>query len=133
MVINEAILDARICPYCGKAPEFVDSEVIYGKSYGMIYLCKPCEAFVGVHKGSRKALGRLANRELRAWKKRAHSYFDQLWMRKMRNGFSKTHSRHAAYKWLSDTMGIEPKYTHIGMFDIQQCREVVELCKPFQK
>lgn len=133
MIINPNMLNGKTCPYCRKPSEFVDSEVIYGKSYGMIYLCKPCDAYVGVHKGSKQALGRLANKELREWKKRAHDYFDNLWRRKMKQGFSKTKSRHAAYKWLSDTMGIPPKRTHIGMFDVEQCREVVELCKPFQK
>ena len=32
----------------------------------MIYICKPCDAYVGVHKGTDKALGRLANKELRS-------------------------------------------------------------------
>lgn len=133
MVTNDAILDARECPYCGKAPEFLDSSIVYNKSYGMMYICQPCKAWVGVHAGSRKALGRLANGQLRFWKMKAHDSFDNLWKRKMKKGFSKTKSRHTAYKWLSDSMGIDPKYTHIGMFDIQQCREVVELCKPYQK
>ena len=30
-------------------------------------------AYVGVHKGTDKPLGRLANAELRYWKKRAHA------------------------------------------------------------
>lgn len=37
-----------ICPYCEKPAEFVDSSVIYGRSYGMIYLCRKCGAYVGV-------------------------------------------------------------------------------------
>lgn len=42
------------CDYCGRRAEFVDSKVIYGKSYGMIYLCRcrPGYAYVGVHKGT---------------------------------------------------------------------------------
>ena len=42
------------CDYCGRRAEFVDSKVIYGKSYGMIYLCRCCPgyAYVGVHKGT---------------------------------------------------------------------------------
>ena len=67
------------CDYCGRETEYVDSKVIYGKSYGKIYLCRNCMAYVGVHKGTDKPLGRLANAELRNWKKAAHAVFDPLW------------------------------------------------------
>lgn len=99
----------------------------------MIYYCDLCDALVGVHKGTKQALGRLANKELRFWKKRAHLYFDNLWKQKMQQGFSKTKARHNAYKWLSDAMEIEPKYTHIGMFGVEECKEVVKLCLPYFK
>jgi len=45
----------------------------------MIYLCRSCDAYVGVHKGTDKPKGRLANAELREYKKKAHSAFDPLW------------------------------------------------------
>lgn len=69
------------CDYCGRRAEFVDSKVIYGKSYGMIYLCRCCPgyAYVGVHKGTDRPLGRLADMELRELKKLAHAAFDPLW------------------------------------------------------
>ena len=35
-----------ICPYCNQESQFVDSSVIYGKSYGMIYLCSDCDAIM---------------------------------------------------------------------------------------
>ncbi len=57
----DGILSGKICPYCGNRTEYVDSSVIYGRSYGMIYLCWDCMAYVGVHKGTDRALGRLAN------------------------------------------------------------------------
>ena len=41
------------CDYCGRETEYVDSKVIYGKSYGKIYLCRNCMAYVGVHKDIR--------------------------------------------------------------------------------
>ena len=40
------------CPYCGQQAEYVDSKVIYGRSYGMAYLCRNCDAYVGVHRGT---------------------------------------------------------------------------------
>ena len=64
------IMAGKICPYCGQPTEYVDSAAVYhGISYGMIYLCRKCDAYVGVHRGTDKALGRLANRSLREWKK----------------------------------------------------------------
>ena len=111
-----------LCPYCGRQAEYVDSKAVYGRSYGMIYLCEDCDAYVGVHKGTDKPLGRLADKELRYWKKAAHKAFDPLWKtRKMR--------RNQAYKWLAEQMGLPPKETHIGMFDVAKCKKVVKVCK----
>ena len=43
------ILSGKICPYCGKESELIDSTEIYnGKSYGKMYICRPCDAYVGV-------------------------------------------------------------------------------------
>lgn len=112
------------CDYCGRRAEFVDSKVIYGKSYGMVYLCRPCDAYVGVHKGSDVPLGRLANAELRYWKKAAHAAFDPLWQ----YGRFK-HHRNAAYRWLSDQMQLPVEKTHIGMFDIDQCKAAIQIIR----
>ena len=141
---DKKIIHAKICPYCEKKPEFVDSSVIYGTSYGPIYYCKDCDAYVGVHKGSEQSLGRLANKELREAKKKAHYYFDQLWNKKLRIWMKKkdNHSkkeisamrrivRNQAYSWLSRQMDLPAKHTHIGMFDLTRCEEVIELCKPY--
>lgn len=117
---QEKIIAGKICPYCGNSSVFVDSAEIYGKSFGMIYLCRPCDSYVGVHKGTDQALGRLANRELREWKKRAHHVFDLVWKSgKMKRG--------EAYSWLSEQLGIPKKYTHIGMFSVETCKKVVDL------
>jgi hypothetical protein len=43
------LMSNPICPYCNQESQFVDSSVIYGKSYGMIYLCSDCDAYVGCH------------------------------------------------------------------------------------
>jgi hypothetical protein len=116
------IFKGKICPYCKKPTEYIDSTYLYGKSYGMIYICKKCDAYVGVHKGTNKALGRLANAELRYWKKEAHRYFDPIWKSSLK-------SRRSAYKWLSQKLKLPGTYTHIGMFGVETCKKVVELCK----
>lgn len=112
------------CDYCGTLTMFVDSKVIYGKSYGMIYLCPNCGAYVGVHKGTDKPLGRLANAELRKWKNAAHRAFDPLWQRGPFLG-----RRNASYGWLAKQMQLPVEKTHIGMFDIENCRKAIAICE----
>lgn len=121
------------CDYCGEPAELIDSAYVYSKSYGNIWMCKPCDAYVGVHKNSgNKPLGRLADKNLRNWKQRAHTAFDPLWKEKMeRDGWTKTPARSAGYKWLSKELGIEPEKCHIGMFDIDMCIRTVNLCNPY--
>ena len=116
------------CDYCGRRAEYVDSaEVYHGRSYGMIYLCRPCKAYVGVHKGSDVPKGRLADAELRYWKKAAHAAFDPLWQ----YGEFR-HRRNAAYRWLSEQMQLPVEKTHIGMFNIDQCRAAINIIKQHQ-
>ena len=114
------------CDYCGRKAEYVDSKVIYGRSYGKIYLCRNCLAYVGVHKGTDKPLGRLANAELRHWKKLAHSEFDPLWQHGM-------FKRDEAYAWLSKRMHLPIEKTHIGMFDVEQCKQAIEIIRTERK
>lgn len=127
------INSAKICPYCYGKPEYVDSVEVYGQSYGMIYLCRDCDAYVGVHhKNSRKALGRLARKDLRQAKIEAHKYLDALWQRAQREKYPKKRdARIATYRWLADQMGKAMKETHIGMFDLEECAEVIRICKPY--
>lgn len=119
---QELIYKGKVCPYCNKNTRLCDSSVIYGKSYGKIYLCVSCRAYVGVHKGTDHALGRLANSELRYWKKAAHAAFDPIWKR----GIIK---RKDAYTWLATELRIDASRCHIGMFDVTECKQVVEVCK----
>lgn len=111
-----------ICNYCGRKAELVDSKVIYGTSYGMMYLCRRCNAYVGCHKGTDRPLGRLADAELRYWKKAAHAVFDPLWRQGRFRG-----QRKAAYEWLAEQMELPVEQTHIGMFDIAQCKRAIKI------
>lgn len=76
------------CPYCAGLVEFRESSasVYHGRDYGPIYVCKAhpaCDAYVGVHKGTKRAKGRLANPELRRAKVAAHEAFDPIWKAKL--------------------------------------------------
>ena len=104
----------------------IDSAEIYnGTSYGPIYICRPCNAYVGTHKFTDKPLGRLANAELRELKKQAHEVFDKIWKLKYKRG------RHQAYYWLSKQLERPFDYTHIGMMDEESCRKTIAVSKKY--
>jgi hypothetical protein len=126
-----------ICPYCSQNSERTTGSVMYphrpdlaGK---VIYRCVPCDAWVGCHTGTDNPLGRLANAELRAAKQAAHAAFDPLWKAKRdRQGIKQKSARGAGYRWLADQLGVPYEHCHIGMFDVEQCRRVIELCAPYR-
>lgn len=114
------------CPYCHAEVQRVTGEVIYSHRRDLYYKnfwsCEPCGAYVGCHEGGNSPLGRLANKELRQWKMNAHAVFDPIWR-------TRQMSRSAAYGWLAESLGIKFNECHIGMFDVDTCKRVVEICK----
>ncbi|GKH48086.1 hypothetical protein DWV16_10795 [Anaerotruncus sp. AF02-27] len=109
-----------ICPYCGGKVIFTDSAVLYGgKSYGDIYLCTNCNASVGVHNGTRRPLGTLANSVLKLKRQEVHRVFDGWWKaQKLGHG--------EAYRWLAGQMKLPVHRTHIGQFDMVQCEQTIQ-------
>lgn len=111
----------------------VDSSRVYkGFGYGWLWACSnwpKCDAYVGCHGGTRNPLGRLANEELRAAKSSAHAALDRLWKPKRRMDISWVRNRRKeAYTWLAKTLGIEGRFCHIGMFDVETCQKAVAAC-----
>lgn len=112
------------CPYCDNQPKLVTGRVIYPHRTDLyklwFYLCK-CGARVGCHPGTKKPLGRLADAELRQAKSKAHLAFDPIWRDRLMR-------RKQAYKWLSNQLNIDFNDCHIGMFDVETCNRVVDIC-----
>jgi len=119
-----------VCPYCGKNAEFVGGERIYPHRKDLyskrFYACFPCKAWVGVHVGTKRPLGRLADAKLRRAKQAAHAAFDPIW-KKGKGG--RQVKRSEAYAWLAGQLGISLDECHIGMFDFETCCRVVALCE----
>jgi len=114
-------IEAPTCSYCTEPSRFCgDSSEVYRRNYGPIWICRPCQAWVGCHPGTRKPLGRLADAALRRLKMAAHASFDPLWK-------GRQMSRSQAYRWLAEQLGISCDECHIGMFDEAMCRRVVEV------
>lgn len=113
------------CPYCTKRAEYVDSAEVYPRSYGMMYLCRDCNAYVSVHAGTDKPKGTLAKAPLRELRKKVHGAFDPLWQQGGMN-------RKAAYGWLAKCLNIKTSQCHIALFDEARCKEALRfLDKPF--
>ena len=77
--VKAMILRGKICPYCHRQTEYVDSAYVYEQSFGMIYICKPCDVYVGVYEGTNQAKGGLANAYLRTLRIQTHQHFDALY------------------------------------------------------
>lgn len=120
----DRVTTGQQCPYCGSDTKCIDSATIYGRSYGWVWVCvnyPECDSYCGCHPGTKKPLGRLADYELRKAKKAAHAAFDPMWKKG-------TMKRTVAYRWLSQQLGIPEKCCHIGMFDVDQCKQVIVIC-----
>lgn len=125
-----------VCPYCDRPAELVTGFRIYPghpRLYDRKYWhCASCDAYVGCHAADSGfgdgtiPLGHLANAELRSWRSRAHDAFDPLWK-------SRAMRRTEAYAWLAGELGISVANCHIGMFDIDACRNTVEAINRYSK
>lgn len=125
---TDKILSGQVCPYCNCETTLVSDKAIYGPNStygGMYYRCvtNP-EHYVGTYSDNKTSLGRLADKELRRWKMNGHKNFDILWREKPALFINQAE----AYKWLSKQMNIDPKYTHFGMFTVEQCKQAVDFC-----
>ena len=119
-------MSAPICDYCGKSSIQTTGADIYPRrpdlASKVMFVCRPCDAWVGCHPGTASPLGRLANKALRVAKMEAHAAFDPLWRGKAKG------ERGRAYGWLAGELGLSSDECHIGMFDVETCRRVVEAC-----
>jgi len=111
------------CPYCGKPVVYRSAEGIY-KEKGedtMLYVCAgypKCDSYVRVHKGTKLPVGTMADRKLRALRRKAHFHFDQL----HKSGLM---SRQDAYQWLSALLDAPLSEAHIGKLGEYYCNLVI--------
>lgn len=124
-----------ICPYCGLNAELTDSILVYRKSYGKIWICQPCEAWVGVHSGSKgnRPKGTLAKIKLRKMRMEGHKLFDPIWRKRVADGEPKKAARKATYKELAARMGIHYNDCHFAMFDEERCAKALEVLRTWRE
>lgn len=113
-----------VCNICGGRVVFIENKQIYGKSYGSgyCYFCTKCHAYVGTHKNKhRKAMGILANKEMRLWKMRCHSVFDSLWQNNKERNF--------LYSKLAKALNIPVEDCHFGYFDMSMLQKAYDIIR----
>lgn len=112
------------CIECGGQGQLVTGKDIYPHRPDLyakhFYRCA-CGAYCGCHPNSIVPLGHPCGPETRKARSAAHAAFDPLW----KNGGPM--SRHQAYKWLAQQLGIDPAFCHIGMMTAERARRVVEI------
>lgn len=114
------------CNICGGEVVYSSNASIYGRKYGSgyCYLCTQCGAYVGTHKPwPKRALGILANKEMRDLKMQCHEIFDSFWRGKPKA----SKKRNDLYRWLAKEMNIPAEECHFGYFDQQQLGKALEL------
>lgn len=120
------------CNLCGGKVVFTSNSIVYGKEYGSgkCYYCTECGAYVGTHKPRpRRALGILANKEMRELKKECHEKFDKLW-----KGKKKARIKRARfYKLLANALGISVDKCHFGYFDTEILLKALEVLKRWEE
>lgn len=107
------------CPQCNNEAIWCENKEVYGRNYGksyMIWLCKPCGAYVGCHNNTKNPKGSMANKEMREWRIKVHAILDPLWQ-------SGKYSRGVVYARLKDAMG---KEVHVGEADVEMCKELIK-------
>lgn len=106
---------------CGAKTEFVDSKVIYGRSYGYAYLCPNFGAYVGTHRGTATPLGIPAKKETQQKRRKAHKALDSIWKNNPDIG------RKQVYRALAKALEIPEEEAHIGMMNSDSCEKTIKL------
>lgn len=109
------------CNICQGKVVYISNARVYGSGY--CYYCTGCGAYVGTHKPwPDKALGILADGEMREWKMKCHGVFDPFWKRK-----GKRKTRGALYGRLAEQMGIPVDDCHFGYFDLAELEKAYRI------
>ena len=107
------------CPYCGRNAVFRKASYVHknASDNDYLYVCSGypnCDAYVGVHAGTKIPKGTLADAKLRRKRIETHQVFDAIW----KNGIL---TRKDAYLWMSDIFCLSTAQAHIGHFSHYRC------------
>ncbi len=115
------------CPYCGRSAVLRKASYVYKEKAldEYLYVCAgypECDAYVGVHAGTMRPKGTLANGDLRHKRIETHRLFDSIW----KYGIL---SRKEAYRWMQDIFCLPSSQAHIGQFSDYRCDRLKDECR----
>lgn len=110
-----------ICRYCGGKIIKSTTRALYAKGDVPIYMCSNCNAYVGCYPDGRP-MGKVANTVLRLKRQEAHRIFDQFWK-------DQGWTRSKGYRWLAHSLCLEESEAHIGLMEVDECEQVIQLCQ----
>jgi hypothetical protein len=126
--ITNALPPPSYCDVCCSVNiNLVTNDKIYGRIYGewpYAYYCDDCKAAVGCHPNTYIPLGRMADKETRQLRTKAHAAFDPLW----RSGLM---TRSKAYFWLACELKLDVAACHISWLSKQQLKQTVEIAAKY--
>ncbi|ODV42404.1 hypothetical protein AWV79_27395 [Cupriavidus sp. UYMMa02A] len=127
-----------VCDDCGNIARLAqtgDSAYPYLEDHGPVWICVPCQAWIGVRPRSRQRapLGRLANAELRDAKQRLHDALEPLVAGKVRrDGVNPFEARGKAIKWLARELNFTLSTPSIHALTREQCEVSIRYVVEFQ-
>ena len=115
------------CPYCGRAAVLKHAAYVYGDNAveDHVYVCTgypACDAYVGVHHGSLRPKGTLANGDLRNLRIKAHKLFSLFWKKDIM-------TKKEAYRWIRYKFAMTEEQAHIGNFSEYMCGQFMDECR----
>lgn len=90
-------------------------------SLNFFYKCTKCDSYVGCHKGTKKPLGILANKEERELRMECHRLFDGIWKQDLKRKYR--------YFYLAERLGIDKNDCHISCFSKKRVLKAIKLMK----
>lgn len=118
------------CPYCSGGTVLLTGRDIHQR----LWICVPCDAYVGCHPGTTKPLGTPANAELRRARMLLHNQrLDPIWKRAetcgeytpedyKAVGKIRSVARSRTYAFLGWKLGLDRSECHTALFDLETCR-----------
>ncbi|MDR1630761.1 MAG: DUF3268 family zinc-finger domain-containing protein [Oscillospiraceae bacterium] len=115
------------CQYCGRTAVLRPATYVYGDKAieEHVYVCSGypvCNSYVGVHKGTLKPKGTLANGDLRNLRIHAHKLFSHFWTCGLM-------SKKEAYRWMRYKFALTEEQAHIGNFSEYMCTQFMDECR----
>ena len=112
------------CPYCGRTAVLRKASYVHknASDRDFLYVCSgypDCDAYVGVHTGTKLPMGTLADAKLRRKRIETHQVFDAIWQ----NGIL---TKKDAYRWMGDIFCLTTAQAHIGHFSHYYCDRLMD-------